>query len=58
MGVAETGAIGMIETGVAGMAKIDAASVAGERVVGIAMSAVILGSSGNFMIRRMNMQNK
>ena len=56
--VAEAGAATVSEIGAMGMAETSAAGVAGMGAVGIEMSAIVSGSSGIFVIRRMNMQNK
>ena len=54
VGVAKAGVARVVETGAMGMEEIGAAGVAGVEVVGIVMFAAVLGSSGIFVIRRMN----
>ena len=48
----------MAKVGTVGVAEIDAVGVAGMGAVGIPMSAIISGSSGISVVRKMNMQNK
>ena len=54
VGLVEAGAARVAETCVVGMVEKGAASVGGMRAIGIAVSAVVLGSSGISVIRRMN----